>query len=71
MKYRKKCVGKNAKRSNREKERKVLQRVDSSDSKLLTGLTAVAQVSRIGYYWSLISGLDLSFIRDWLMSLIT
>ncbi len=70
-KRKKKCVGKNAKRSHRENERKLLQQVDSRESKLKTGLSALAEISRIGYYWSLILDVDLSSVHHWLISLIT
>ena len=70
-KRKKKCVGKNAKRSRRENERKLLQQVGSRESKLKTGLTALAEVSRIVYYWSLTLSVDMSTPMHWLASFIT
>lgn len=70
-KRKKKCVGKNATRSRRENERKLLQQVGSRESKLKTGLTALAEVSRIAYYWSLILSVDMSTLMHWLTSFIT
>lgn len=70
-KRKKKCVGKNAKRSHRENERKLLQQVGSRESKLMTGLSALAEVSKFGYYCSLMLNVDVSSMMHWLISLIT
>jgi hypothetical protein len=70
-KCKKKCAGKNAKRSHRENERKLLQQVGSRESKLMTCLKALAEISRIVYFWSQISSVDLSSTLYWLASFIT
>ena len=62
-KRKKKCAGKNAKRLNRENKRKLLQQVGSSKSKLMTGITAFAKISKIFYYWSVMLNIDLSYIQ--------
>ncbi|TNI13126.1 hypothetical protein CF134_17670 [Aeromonas salmonicida] len=71
----KKCAGKNAKRSHRENERKLLQQVGSRESKLMTCIKALAEISKFGYYFSLMQNADvfpdMSSMMHWLISFVT